>query len=109
MDADGARPAVTGSNRCRGARSGWIRRRGEGAAAEALAQQRAELSSARRASALALEDRIEAYLRRAMEAERLAAGGGEQFRRDMIDLAMQWRDLARQLAELAAADAPPRR
>ncbi len=45
------------------------------------------------------ENRIEAYLQRAIEAERKAALGSEKFRRDMIDLAMQWRDLAQQAVE----------
>lgn len=41
------------------------------------------------------------YLQRAMDAERKAAQGSLQFRQDMIDLAMQWRDLNRQAQEQA--------
>lgn len=48
-----------------------------------------------------LDGRARAYLERAMEAERKAAIGPEDVRREMIDLATQWRDLARVAEDLA--------
>ena len=71
-----------GNNRNRGARSGWVRRD-----ARAIWLERSGAA------------RVEAYLQRAMEAERKGAVGNEEFRREMIDLAVQWRDLARLAAE----------
>lgn len=47
-----------------------------------------------------LTDRAWGYLQRAMEAERRAAGGSEDFRRHMLDVSIQWLDLARQVSLL---------
>ncbi|HEX7199472.1 MAG TPA: hypothetical protein VF213_08340, partial [Dongiaceae bacterium] len=41
-----------------------------------------------------LMQRIEYYRHRAAEVERKAAGAPEAYRGDMLDLAVQWRDLA---------------
>lgn len=60
-------------------------------------------------SAWRLMQRIEFYRHRATQAERKADCGAEELRQDMIDIAMQWRDLAMQaqlLAETAGAAAP---
>jgi CRP-like cAMP-binding protein len=46
--------------------------------------------------------RAERCRQKAMEAERRAAGGSEEFRAELLDLALQWRDLARHAEALAA-------
>jgi len=75
-------------NRQRGAKSGWIRR-----------------EPIRIWSDCPPAERAQEYLRRAMDAERKAASGTEAFRQEMIDLAMQWRDLAYLAQQLADAEA----
>jgi hypothetical protein len=52
-----------------------------------------------------LAERALAYVARAMEAERKATLGSDAFRREMIDAALQWRDLAHQ-AQLLAGTLP---
>lgn len=76
-------------NRQRGAKSGWVRREAK-----------------RIRSAFDPADRVQECLRRALEAERKAADGSDELRREMIDLAMQWRDLAE--IALKAAEAARR-
>jgi hypothetical protein len=49
-----------------------------------------------------LMQKAEAYRQRAMNAERSAGGGSEHNRQDMIDIAMQWFELARQYDWLAS-------
>jgi hypothetical protein len=48
----------------------------------------------------ALQDRAERYRQRAMNAEHKAALGSDPFRREMMDVAAQWQDLARQAQAL---------
>ncbi|MBV8684042.1 MAG: hypothetical protein JO111_14295 [Caulobacteraceae bacterium] len=55
-----------------------------------------------------LMQRIEYYRHRASEVERKAAGAPEAYRKDMLELAVQWRDLALHAdlqARLSAANA----
>lgn len=65
------------------------------AAAETIAL-RTKLRRAERCS----PDRADGYLQRALEAERKAAMGSDSFRREMLDIAAEWRDLARQVVVL---------
>lgn len=74
-------------NRQRGARSGWVRR-----------------ETKRIWSDCAPAERAEEYLRRAREAENKAATAPDDSRREMLDLAMQWRDLAELALQLAHAE-----
>ena len=78
---------MVNGNRQRGAKSGWIRR-----------------EAVRIWSDRPPAERAEEYLRRAIEAERRAASGTDAFRREMLDLAVQWRDLAALAEQLARAE-----
>lgn len=75
----------------RGAKSGWTRRR----------------QATRIWSDCPPAERAQEYLRRAMEAERQAASGADASRRELIDRAMQWRDLADLAQQLARAESGP--
>lgn len=76
-------------NRQMGAKSGWVRR------------------DARKIwTDFHGADRVEAYLRRAMDAENKATAGCDKFRQEMIELAMQWRDLARLAESVSDLDGP---
>ena len=55
---------------------------------------RARNGARREASLWALMQRIEYYRHRATEVERKAAAAPEAYRKDMLELAGQWRDLA---------------
>lgn len=50
-----------------------------------------------------LVERVLCFVARAMEAERKAQAGSGDFQAEMLDLAQQWRDLARQAQLLAGA------
>ena len=78
---------MVNGNRRRGARSGWMRRQ-----------------AMRIWSDCPPAERAQEYLRRAMEAERKAAHETEAAHQEMIDLAMQWRDLAHMAEQLASAE-----
>lgn len=78
---------MVNGNRRRGARAGWVRREATKIWSDCPPDERA------------LE-----YLRRAKDAERKAASGTDAFRREMSDLALQWRDLADLAQQLAHAE-----
>ena len=67
---------------------------------EMLSRHGVACVSGRSAPARVEADRVDVYLQRAMDAERKAGLGSEEFRQQMLDLAMQWRDLARVAADL---------
>jgi len=73
----------------------WAVRTWNDVASELLAiGERPRNGDRRGASLWALMQRIEYYRHRATEVERQAAAAPEAYRQDMLELAVQWRDLA---------------